>query len=120
MYRECPICEAKELETATFDPGAQTYSYEWKAKAEEREKNKKDGTKEKFTARLTAKEKVDGSRPHFSPVSSIPKRVLFQSALSAPILTMTHQLFELTYQNFSLFWRTNILLLQYHFPLFGS
>ncbi|XP_035280490.1 uncharacterized protein LOC118231110 [Anguilla anguilla] len=61
MYRECPVCVAKELETSTFDPGAQTSWYEWKGKAEEREKNKKDGTKEKFIAHLTVKEKIDGT-----------------------------------------------------------
>lgn len=58
MYRECTVCEAKELEISTFDPGTQTFWYEWKGKAEERLKKKKDGSEEKFTVHLTVKEKV--------------------------------------------------------------
>lgn len=61
MYRECPHCQAKELETGTFDPGEQTHWMEWKTKAEEREKKKKDGTREKFTAHLTVKDRVYGT-----------------------------------------------------------
>ncbi|KAK7131742.1 hypothetical protein R3I93_018339 [Phoxinus phoxinus] len=61
MYRECTVCEAKELEISTFDPGTQTFWYEWKGKAEERLKKKKDGSEEKFTVHLTVKEKVMGT-----------------------------------------------------------
>ena len=61
MYRECPNCVDKELLTSTFDPGAQTFWHAWKAKAEEREKKKKDGSKDKFTVHLTVKEKVEGT-----------------------------------------------------------
>lgn len=61
MYRECPNCVDKELQISAFDPGAQTFWHTWKAKAEEREKKKKDGTKEKITVHLTVKEKIEGT-----------------------------------------------------------
>ena len=46
-------CVNKELPISAFDPGAQTFWHAWKAKAEEREKKKKDGTKEKITVHFT-------------------------------------------------------------------
>ncbi|KAL2087166.1 hypothetical protein ACEWY4_018225 [Coilia grayii] len=58
---ECAECAVKELATSTFDPGAQTSWYVWKAKAEEREKKRKDGSQEKFTVHLTVKEKAEGT-----------------------------------------------------------
>ena len=61
MYRECPDCKDKELLTSDFDAGEQTWWFEWRSKVEEREKTKKDGTKEKFKVHLTAKEKVNGT-----------------------------------------------------------
>ena len=61
MYRQCSLCEAKDLQTSAFDHGEQTWWFEWKGKAEERERKNKDGTKEKFTVHLTVKEKVDGT-----------------------------------------------------------
>lgn len=61
MYRECAVCEEKTLDVSTFDPGTLTSWYEWKGKAEERTKKKKDGTEEKFTVHLTVKEKVGGT-----------------------------------------------------------
>lgn len=61
MYRECAVCEEKTLDVSTFDPGTLTSWYEWKGKAEERTKKKKDGTEEKFTVHLTVKEKVEGT-----------------------------------------------------------
>lgn len=61
MYRDCPKCVEKELLTSNFDPGAQTSWHVWKTKAEEREKKRKDGTKDKFTVHLTVKEKLEGT-----------------------------------------------------------
>lgn len=66
MYRECPNCVDKELQISAFDPGAQTFWNTLKAKAEEREKKKKDGTKEKITVHLTVKENMHTLLEDFS------------------------------------------------------
>lgn len=61
MYRECLLCKGKDLETSPFERGDQTWWFEWRSKAEEREKKTKDGTMNKFTVHLTVKEKVYGT-----------------------------------------------------------
>lgn len=60
MYRECLDCRDKKLETSAFDDGEQTWWFQWRSIVEDREKKKKDGSKEMIKVHSTAKEKVHG------------------------------------------------------------
>lgn len=61
MYRECLDCKDHELQTSAFDAGEQTWWFEWRNSVEDREKKKKDGSKEMIKVHHTTKEKVYGT-----------------------------------------------------------
>lgn len=61
MYRECDICQEKQLETREFDSSLQTHWFSWRHKVEERERKTNDGLKEKINVHLTVKEKTYGT-----------------------------------------------------------
>ena len=60
MYRECKMCEGKQIEFENEDDikGKQVWVYTWKNKHEERESVKPNGEKRKFSVQVTVKEKV--------------------------------------------------------------
>lgn len=60
MHRECLDCRDKKLETSAFDDGEQTWWFQWRSIVEDREKKKKDGSKQMIKVHYTAKEKVHG------------------------------------------------------------